>query len=109
MELHRVACSYLCFLQLISVLLGKARFPSETIHDGCLYQGKYAFGLMGAELTPGALQNISGKYIDSDTCHIDEKAFEKFEATFPPKEKTETESQSVFRILSSLVYERPFG
>jgi putative acetyltransferase len=66
--------------------------------------GKFAVALMALELVPGTLQKISGRFIDSEVFKVDEAAFQKYEDTFPPKDKAVTESQSEFKILASLVY-----
>ena len=67
-------------------------------------QGKFAVALMALELIPRALRNISGRFVESEAYHVDEDDFQKFENTFPPKEKAVTESQAEFKILASLVY-----
>jgi putative acetyltransferase len=66
--------------------------------------GKFAVALMALELVPGALRKISGRFIESEVFKVDEVAFQKYEDTFPPKDKAVTESQSEFKILASLVY-----
>jgi predicted N-acetyltransferase YhbS len=66
--------------------------------------GKYAVALMAVELVQGALQGISGKFIESQSFAVDEAEFQKYESTFPPKEKAVIESQTEFKILSSLMY-----
>jgi putative acetyltransferase len=67
-------------------------------------EGKFAFALMALELIPGALRNISGRFIESASYQVDEEAFKKYESTFPPKEKLATPSQAEFKIMAGLVY-----
>jgi putative acetyltransferase len=67
-------------------------------------EGKFAVALMALELTPEALRDISGNFIESEVYHVDEKDFKSYEDTFPQKDKVVTGSQAEFKILSSLVY-----
>lgn len=67
-------------------------------------EGKFAVGLLGAELVPGTLNGVSGRVIESEVYTVDQVEYHKYEATFPPKEKFETESQAVFKIMMTLVY-----
>jgi putative acetyltransferase len=67
-------------------------------------EGKFAVALMTLELRPGALRGVSGRFVESDVFSVDEDAFQKYESTFPHKEKAVTESQAVFKVLASLVY-----
>jgi putative acetyltransferase len=66
--------------------------------------GKYAVALMALELRPGALRKISGRFIESPAFAVDENEFQKYESTFPPKEKAITESQAEFKLMASLRY-----
>jgi putative acetyltransferase len=66
--------------------------------------GKFAVALMALELVPGILRKISGRFIESEVFKVDEADFQKYENTFPHKDKVVTESQSEFKILASLVY-----
>jgi hypothetical protein len=59
---------------------------------------------MAFELTPGSLGNMSGWFFESESFKVDENAFQKYEETFPPKEKAVTASQAEFKILASLIY-----
>ena len=65
---------------------------------------KFAVALQVLELQQGALDNRPGRFIESDAFKVDENQFQKYEATFPFKEKTETDSQCEFRFLASLRY-----
>jgi putative acetyltransferase len=67
-------------------------------------EGKFAVALLALELVPGALNNMAGRFVESPAYQVDEEAFQKYEITFPPKEKAVTESQSEFRVMASLVY-----
>jgi putative acetyltransferase len=67
-------------------------------------EGKFAVALMALELVPGTLRQIAGRFVESDSFKVDEKAFHKYESTFPPKDKLITESQTEFKIIASLVY-----
>jgi putative acetyltransferase len=66
--------------------------------------GKYAVALMALELRPGALHKMSGRFIESASFIVDENEFQKYENTFPPKEKAVTESQAEFKLMASLRY-----
>jgi hypothetical protein len=66
--------------------------------------GKYACALLALELKPGSLNNIAGRFIESDAFAIEESQFAEYDSTFPHKEKTETESQKEFKIMASLRY-----
>jgi predicted N-acetyltransferase YhbS len=65
---------------------------------------KFAFALQVLELRQGVLGNMSGRFIESAAFTVDESGFAQYDATFPPKEKKETESQREFRFLASLRY-----
>jgi len=65
---------------------------------------KFAVALLVLELKQGALNNMPGRLIESTAFEVDEKEFAQYDATFPFKEKIETESQREFRILASLRY-----
>lgn len=66
--------------------------------------GKFAVALQVLELQQGVLDNKPGRFIESDAFKVDENEFAKYDATFPFKEKAETDSQREFRLLSSLRY-----
>jgi len=65
---------------------------------------KFAVALQVLELRQDALSNVSGRFIESAAFTVDESGFSQYDATFPPKEKKETESQREFRLLASLRY-----
>jgi putative acetyltransferase len=67
-------------------------------------EGKYAVALMALELVPGALRQVSGRFMESMAFQVDEAEFQKYENSFPPKEKAVTESQAEFKVLASLIY-----
>jgi putative acetyltransferase len=65
---------------------------------------KFAVALLVLELKQGALDNRPGRFIESAAFEVNTKDFAEFDATFPFKEKIETESQREFRLLASLRY-----
>jgi putative acetyltransferase len=65
---------------------------------------KFAVALQVLELRQGALTNVSGRFIESAAFTVDESGFAQYDATFPPREKKETDSQREFRFLASLRY-----
>jgi len=66
--------------------------------------GKYAVALLALELRPGALKNMPGRFIESAAFTVDENELAKYDATFPFKEKRETDSQREFMLMVSLRY-----
>jgi putative acetyltransferase len=67
-------------------------------------EDKFAVSLQVLELRRGALHNVSGRFIESAAFAVDESEFSRYDATFPLKEKKETDSQREFRLLASLRY-----
>jgi putative acetyltransferase len=65
---------------------------------------KFAVALQVLELRQGALTNVSGRFVESAAFTVDESGFAQYDATFPPREKKETDSQREFRFLASLRY-----
>ncbi len=65
---------------------------------------KFAVALQVLELRQGVSDNKPGRFIESAAFEVDENEFAKYEATFPFKEKAETDSQREFRFLASLRY-----
>jgi len=74
------------------------RYDVKTADD------KYAFALLVLELKPGSLGSAGGRFIESAAFEVNLDQFAEFDATFPHKEKTETDSQREFKLLSSLRY-----
>jgi putative acetyltransferase len=66
--------------------------------------GKYAIALLALELKQCALNNMPGRFIESASFEVDESKFAEYDATFPHKEKLETESQLEFKVMASLRY-----
>lgn len=66
--------------------------------------GKFAVALQVLELTQGVFSNMPGRFLESSAFAVDENEFARYEASFPFKEKTETDSQREFRLLASLRY-----
>jgi predicted N-acetyltransferase YhbS len=67
-------------------------------------EDKFAVSLQVLELKQGVLNNVSGRFIESAAFAVDETEFARYDATFPFKEKEETDSQRKFRLLASLRY-----
>ena len=65
---------------------------------------KFAVALQVLELKQGVLNNMSGRFIESAAFAVDGIKFAQYDATFPLKEKRETDSQREFRLLASLRY-----
>jgi putative acetyltransferase len=65
---------------------------------------KFAVGLMALELVPGALAGKAGRFIESKAFDVDEHEFQKYDSTFPPRDKAVTESQAEFKVMVSLMY-----
>ncbi len=74
------------------------RYEIKTADD------KFAVALLVLELKQGLLNNMPGRFIESDAFGVDENEFARYDATFPLKEKTENDSQREFRLLASLRY-----
>jgi putative acetyltransferase len=67
-------------------------------------EGKFAVALMALELVPSALRGIAGRFVESEAFKIDEAAFQKYDNSFPLKEKAITPYQAEFQILARLMY-----
>jgi putative acetyltransferase len=65
---------------------------------------KFAVALLALELKRGVLSNMPGRFIETPAFEADANRFAEYEAKFPHKEKTETDSQREFRVLASLRY-----
>jgi len=65
---------------------------------------KFAVSLQVLELRQGVLNNVSGRFIETAAFAVDETELAQYDATFPFKEKRETDSQREFRLLASLRY-----
>jgi putative acetyltransferase len=65
---------------------------------------KFAVALQVLELKPGALNNLSGRFVESSALAVDQTKSAQYDATFPFKEKKEADSQWQFRFLASLRY-----
>ena len=79
-------------------------FRSAEKYELKTADGKFAVALQVLELQDGAMDYRSGRFIETPAFEVDEDEFIKYDAAFPFKEKTETESQREFRILASLRY-----
>ncbi|MPQ44847.1 GNAT family N-acetyltransferase [Clostridium tarantellae] len=67
--------------------------------------GKFYKGLLVLPLYEGALDNISGYAVFSNALEPSEDEIEKFDKTFPYKEKKVQESQREFEVASSMLDE----
>jgi putative acetyltransferase len=65
---------------------------------------KFAVALQVLELKRGVLENMPGRFIESTASEVDANKFAEYDATFPHKDKAETDSQREFRLLASLRY-----
>lgn len=75
---------------------GKSGFVSAKTKGVRYADDPEADYLLVKELTPGFLDGVSGTYKDPDgyfVCEKDPEAFERFEATFPKKEKKKLPGQ----------------
>lgn len=90
------------------VILGDPRyyhrhgFRSAEKWDITMADGKYAPTLMACPLSPGGLDGLAGRFLESPVFEqFDEAAFDAFDAGFPPREKGFQESQRDFAFLST--------
>ena len=67
-------------------------------------ENKFAVALQVLELRQGALNDVSGRFIESAAFAVDEIEFARYDAAFPFRQKKETDSQREFRLLASLRY-----
>ena len=79
-------------------------FRCAEKYDICSSDGKFAAALLALPLRPNAFDMISGRFDEGEAFNADEAAFIKFEATFPAKKQSITETQQAFRFLASLRY-----
>lgn len=70
-----------------------------------LESGQYLPGLQAVELAPGALEHAAGRFHEGFAYDPDPADFAAFDAAFPAKEKTITESQREFQFMCSLGHE----
>jgi putative acetyltransferase len=66
--------------------------------------GKFAVALQVLELKQGALNGMTGRFIESNAFEVDQAAFARYDSTFPLRERKEADSQREFRLLASLRY-----
>ena len=69
--------------------------------------GKYHAALLVLPLVPGALNGVSGRFLESEAFETDPEQLEAFERLFPPKEKLVTPSQVDFARIASMVEDAP--
>jgi putative acetyltransferase len=65
---------------------------------------KYAVALLVLELKQGSLSGNGGRFIESISMQFEPEKFTEYDATFPFRERAETESQREFKLMSSLRY-----
>jgi putative acetyltransferase len=65
---------------------------------------KFAVALQLLELKPGVLNYMAGRFIESEAFNFNADKFAEYDATFPHKEKFETDTQREFKYLASLRY-----
>lgn len=65
--------------------------------------GLWAAALLALELTPGALDQAAGRFLEP-AVPMDEKGFNAFESTFSQKEKGSSPTQARFQVLGTLAY-----
>ena len=82
-------------------------FQNGKVFNISSSDGTFPKALLVMELIPGALNGISGKFIDSPVFRTDPDACMEFDKTFPPKEKFVTVSQKAFEFISPLLEEDP--
>lgn len=77
---------------------GKQGFAPAERFGICTPDDMYADALQAMELTPGALDGVSGRFFEDPIYEVDGAAAAAFEATFPPKETlVGTPSQLLFK------------
>ncbi len=67
--------------------------------------GLFAAALQALVLYPGALDPITGRFLEGEACVIDPDEAEKFDQSFPHKEKRVMPSQARFLELVQMVQE----
>ena len=71
-------------------------FKSAKYYGITNENGQYPAAHQALELVPGALENAAGKAFESPAFEIDAAKAEAYDAHFPAKKKSETESQKRF-------------
>ena len=66
--------------------------------------GMYAAALQACELSQGALNEISGKFIEGDIYELDEREVAEFDRQFPEKVKCHTPTQDRFARVLTMVH-----
>ena len=64
--------------------------------------GMYHAALQVCELYAGSLNGICGRFFQDKVYELDKELTQKFNSTFPPNEKFETESQQRFLQIASM-------
>ena len=69
--------------------------------------GKYAAALQALPLFSGALNGVSGRFLESEAFEVDPAHLEAFDRLFPPKEMLVTPSQVEFIKIASMIEDAP--
>jgi predicted N-acetyltransferase YhbS len=69
--------------------------------------GKYAAALQALPLFHGALDGVSGRFLESEAFETDPVQLEAFDRLFPPREKLVTPTQAEFLKIASMVEDVP--
>ncbi len=64
-------------------------------------EGKYPAAMLALELVPGSLQNVTGRFFQTDLFETCPDELEVFDKEFPPLEKRVTKSQKDFAEMAS--------
>jgi hypothetical protein len=67
--------------------------------------GMYAAALQACELSKGALNEISGRFVEGDIYELDEREVAEFDKQFPEKAKCHTPTQDRFAEVLKMVHE----
>ena len=82
---------------------GRFGFVCGKQYGICAGDGRFLKALLVREHYAGALQGVSGTFHEDAAFHVDPANVEDFDARFPFREKTVTESQKEFALLANAV------
>lgn len=69
--------------------------------------GSYAAALQALPLTPGALDGVRGRFLESEAFEVDDAHLEAFDSLFPPLKKAVTPTQAEFLKIASMIEDVP--